>query len=59
MAMQCCVCEDILIEVEEMEKLRSPRKNREPSKVSSGYCPDCFGRLVGSAIGAHAEKAAA
>ena len=59
MVMQCCVCEDILLDVEEVEKLRSFEKEHESSKVSTGYCPDCFGRLVGSAIGVNVEKMAA
>ncbi|MFP6890122.1 MAG: hypothetical protein VCF07_10290 [Nitrospinota bacterium] len=59
MALQCCVCEDILIEAVEMDKLHSSKRENKVSKVSSGYCLDCFGRLVGSAIGVHAEKAAA
>ncbi len=59
MAMKCCVCEDILLEESEAEELRSSKSNRESSKVSSGYCPDCFGRLVGSAIGVQIEKSAA
>ncbi len=59
MAMECCVCEDFLLHVEEMEELLESKEGSEPCVVSSGYCPDCFGRLVGSAIGIHVEKAAA
>ena len=59
MAMQCCVCTEILIEMEEVEKLQAPVKEKEASKVYRGYCPDCFGRLVGSAIGVKTEKMAA
>ncbi|MBT3350115.1 MAG: hypothetical protein HOC91_01505 [Nitrospinaceae bacterium] len=59
MAMQCCVCSEILVEMEEVEKLQATVKENEASKVSSGYCPDCFGRLVGSAIGVKSEKMAA
>jgi hypothetical protein len=59
MAMQCCVCTEILLEVEEVEKLQASARKKEASKVSSGYCPDCFGRLVGSAIGVKTEHMAA
>jgi hypothetical protein len=57
MAMLCCVCTEILIEIKVVEKLQV--KEKESSKVSSGYCPDYFGRLVGSAIGVKIEQMAA
>ncbi len=59
MAMKCCVCEDVLLHVDEVDELQKSKKDGEPCMVSSGYCPDYFGRLVGSAIGIHAEKAVA
>jgi hypothetical protein len=57
MAMLCCVCTEILIEIKVVEKLQV--KEKESSKVSSGYCPDYFGRQVGSAIGVKIEQMAA
>lgn len=66
MALRCCMCSEILAEKEELAILdnsetffESEGRTYQHLLVSSGYCPECFDRLVNEAAILHQEKIAA